>query len=133
MQCWKDHQYRLGRVVLAWSEEYLKLQSVQRILAVSKDARDTIFNEYFPQTDPVDPNAPPANPTAPAEKRKGWNLTWAPLSGMVDMSSQRPGTRFSLNLWMSIFCINQVHGRAYPDASSACCVSDDVLVQERCL
>jgi len=30
MQCWKDHQYVLGHVVLAWSEEYLKLQSVQQ-------------------------------------------------------------------------------------------------------
>jgi len=37
MQCWKDHQYVLGHVVLARSEEYLKLQSVQRIPAVPKD------------------------------------------------------------------------------------------------
>jgi len=66
MQCWKV----LGHVALAWSEEYLKLQSVQRIPAVPEDERDTIFYEYFPLTDTVDPNAPPANPAAPAEKKK---------------------------------------------------------------
>jgi len=43
----KDHQCVLGYVALARSEEYLKLQSVQRIPAVSKDEGDTIFNEYF--------------------------------------------------------------------------------------
>jgi len=68
MQCWKDHQYVLGHVALARIEEYLKLQSVQQIPAVPKDERDTIFHKYFPQTDTVDPNAPPANPAAPAEK-----------------------------------------------------------------
>jgi len=64
----KDHQYVLGQVALAWSEEYLKFQSVQRIAAVPKDVQDTIFHEHFPQTDTVDPNAPspPANPAAPA-------------------------------------------------------------------
>ena len=46
--CWKDHQYVLGHVALARSEEYLKLQSVQWIPAVPKDECDTIFNEYFP-------------------------------------------------------------------------------------
>jgi len=65
---------------LARSEEYLKLQSVQRILAVQKDERDTIFNEHFPQTDPVDPNAQPANPALPAENKKLWNLNWGPFS-----------------------------------------------------
>jgi len=60
MQCWKDHQYVLGHIALPRSEECLKLQSVQRIPAVPKHERDTIFNEYFPQTDPVDPNAQPA-------------------------------------------------------------------------
>jgi len=53
---------------------------MQRIPAVPEDERDTIFNEYFPQTDPVDPNAQPANPAAPAEKKKVWNLNWCPLS-----------------------------------------------------
>ena len=48
MQCWKDHQYVLGHVTLARSEEYWKLQSVQRISVVPKDERDTIFHEYFP-------------------------------------------------------------------------------------
>jgi len=76
---------------------------VQRIPAVPKDDQDTIFHEYFPQTDTVDPNAPPANPTAPAEKKKTWNLNWGPLSWMADMSAQRPVTRFSLDLWMSSF------------------------------
>jgi len=104
MQCWKDHQYVLGHVVLAWSEEYLKLQSVQRIPAVLKDERDTIFHEHFQQTDTVDPNAPPANPAAPAEKKKTWNLNWGPLSWMADMSAQRPVTRFCLDLWMSFIC-----------------------------
>jgi len=74
MQCWKDHQYVLGHVALARSEEYLKLQSVKRIPAVPKDERDTNFHEHFQQTDTVDPNAPPANPAAPAEKKKAWNL-----------------------------------------------------------
>jgi len=68
MQCWKDHQYVLGHVALARSEEYLKFQGVQRIAAVPKDERGTIFHEHSPQTNTVDPNAPPANP-APAEKR----------------------------------------------------------------
>jgi len=94
----------LGHVALARSEEYLKLQSVQRIPAVPKDERDTIFHEHFPQTDTVDPNAPPANPAAPVEKKKTWNLNWGPLSWMSDMSAQRPVTRFSLDLWMSFFC-----------------------------
>jgi len=94
----------LGHVVLTRSEEYLKLQSVQRIPAVSKDERDTIFYEYFPQTDTVDPNVPPVNPAAPAEKKKVWNLSWGPLFWMADMSAQRPVTRFSLDLWMSFFC-----------------------------
>jgi hypothetical protein len=49
MQCWKDHQYVLGHVTLARSEEYLKLQIVQGIPAVPMDEGDTIFNEYFPQ------------------------------------------------------------------------------------
>jgi len=71
---------------------------------VPKDERDTIFHEYFPQTDNVDPNAPQANPTAPAEKKKTWNLNWGPLSWMADMSAQRPVTRFSLDLWMNLFC-----------------------------
>jgi hypothetical protein len=53
-----------------------------------QDERDTIFHEYFPQTDNVDPNAPPANPAAPAEKKKAWNLNWGPLSWMADMSAQ---------------------------------------------
>jgi len=96
MQRWKDHQYVLGHVALARSEEYLKIQSVQRIPAVPKNERDTIFHEYFPQTDTVDPNAPPANPAAPAKKKKVWNLNWGPLSWMADMSAQRPVTRFSL-------------------------------------
>jgi len=76
MQCWKDHQYVLGHVLFARSEEYLKLQSVQRIPAVPKDDQDTIFHEYFPQTDTVDPSTPPANPAAPVEKKKAWNLVW---------------------------------------------------------
>jgi len=71
MQCWKDHRYVLGHVALTWSEEHLKLQCMQRIPAVANDERDTICNEYFPQTDPVDPNAQQMNPTAPAEKNKG--------------------------------------------------------------
>ena len=104
MQCWKDHQDVLGHIALARSEEYLKLQSVQRIPAIPKTESDTIFNEYFPQTDPVDPNAQPANPAAPAEKKKIWNLNWSPLSWMADMSAQRPVTRFSMDLWMSFFC-----------------------------
>jgi len=104
MQCCKDHQYVLGHVALARSEEYLALQSVQRIPAVPKDERDTIFHEYFPQTDTVNTNAPPANPAVPAEKKNAWNLNWGPLSWMADMSAQRPVTRFSLDLWMSIFC-----------------------------
>jgi len=45
-----------------------------------KDEWDTIFHQYFPQTDTVDPNAPPANPAAPAEKKKAWNLNWGSLS-----------------------------------------------------
>ena len=104
MQCWKDHQCVLGHVALARSDAYLKLQSVQRIPAVPKVERDTIFHEHFPQTDTVDPNAAPANPAAPTEKRKTWNLNWGPLSSMADMSAQRPVTRFSLDLWMSLFC-----------------------------
>jgi len=36
MQCWQDHQYVLGHVALARSEEYLKLQSVQRIQQCQK-------------------------------------------------------------------------------------------------
>jgi len=88
MQCWKDYQYVLDHVALARSEEHLKLQSVQRITAVPKDERDTIFHEHFPQTDTVDPNAPPANPATPAEKKKAWNLNWGPLSWMADMSAQ---------------------------------------------
>ena len=88
MQCWKDHQCVLGHVALALSEEYLKLQSVQQIPAASKDERDTIFHEHFPQTDTVDPNAPPANSAAPAEKKKTWKLKWGPLSWMTDMSAQ---------------------------------------------
>jgi len=70
------------------------------------DERDTIFHEHFPQTDTVDPNAPPANPAAPAEKKKTSNLNCVPLSWMADMSAQRPVTRFGLDLpvWMSFFC-----------------------------
>jgi len=83
----------------------LKLQSVQRIPAVPKDKQDTIFHEYFPQTDTVDFNASPANPAAHAEKKKGSNVNWGPLSWMADtVSAQRPVTRFSLDLWMSFFC-----------------------------
>ena len=104
MQCWKDHQYVLGCVALARSEEYLRFQSVQRIPAVPKNERDTIFHEYFPQTDTVDPNAPPENPAEPAEKKKAWNVDWGPLSWMADMSVQPTVTRFSLDLWMSFFC-----------------------------
>jgi len=70
MKCWKNHQYVLGHVVLARSEEYLKFWSVQRIPAVLKDERDTIFHEYLPETDTVDPNAPLSNPAAPDEKKK---------------------------------------------------------------
>jgi len=103
MQCWKDHQYVLGHVVLARSEKYLKFQSVQRIPAVSKDDHDPMFDENFLQTNPVDPNAQPVNPAASAEKMKVWNLNWGPLSWMADMSAQRPITRFSLDLWMSFF------------------------------
>jgi len=94
----------LGHVTLTRSEEYLNLQSVQWIPAVPKNERDTIFHECFPQTDTVDPNAPPANPAALAEKKKGSNLNWGPFSWMADMSAQRPVTRFSLDLWMSFFC-----------------------------
>jgi len=94
----------LGHVTLARSEEYWKLHSVQQISVVPKDERDTIFHEHFPQTDTLDPNALPANPAAPAEKKKIWNLNWGPLSWMADMSAQRPDTRFSLDLWMSFFC-----------------------------
>jgi len=97
MQIWKDHQYLLCHVALARSEEYLKLQSVQRIPAVPKIEQDTIFHEYFPQTDTVDPNAPLAHPAARAEKQKDWNLAWGPLFCMAGMSAQRPVTRFSLD------------------------------------
>jgi len=41
---------------------------VQLIPAVPKEEGDTIFDEYFLQTDPVNPNAKPANPAAPAKK-----------------------------------------------------------------
>ena len=78
--------------------ENLKLQSVQWIPAVPKNERVTIFHKYFLQTDTVDPNAPLANPAAPGEKKKGWNLNCGPLSWMPDMSAQRPVTRFSLDL-----------------------------------
>jgi len=61
-------------------------------------------NEYFTQTDPVDPNAQPADPAAPAEKKKVWNLSWGPLSWVADMSAQRPVTCFSLDIWTSFFC-----------------------------
>jgi len=71
---------------------------------VPKDEQDTILHEHFPQIDTVDPNAPPANPAAPAEKSKTWNLNWGPLSWMADMSAQRLVTCFSLDLWMSFFC-----------------------------
>jgi len=120
----KTYQYVFGDVTLAQSEEYLKLQSVQRIPAVPKDERDTIFHECFPQTDTVDPTAPLANPAAPAEKKNAWNLNWGPLSWMADMSAWRPVTGPVDELLL------QIHGRAYPDASGACCGSDDVLVQE---
>jgi len=93
-----------GHVELERSEEYSKLHSVQRIPVVSKDERDTIFHKYFPQTDTVDPNAPPANSAAPAEKKTVWNLNWGPLSWMADMSAEQTVTRFSLDLWMSFFC-----------------------------
>jgi len=94
---WKNHQYVLVHVALARSEEYLKLQSLQRILAVPKDEGDTIFNEYFPQTAPVDPTAQPANPAAPAEKKKVWILNWSPIPWMADISAQRRTiNRFSL-------------------------------------
>jgi len=74
-----------------------------QIPAVPKDERDTIFHEHFPQTDTVDPNIPPANPAAPTEKKKTWNLTWGLLSWMADMPYQQPVTCFSLDLWMSFF------------------------------
>jgi len=83
MQCWKDHQYVFGHVALARSEEYLELQSVQRISAVPKDERDTIFYEHFLQTDTVDPNAPPANPAAPAERRRLGTITGALFLGWL--------------------------------------------------
>jgi len=76
---------------------------VQQIPAVPKDEHDMIFNDYFPQTDTVEPNVSPANPAAPAEKKKVWNLNCDPLSWTADMSAQRPVTRFSLDLWMSFF------------------------------
>jgi len=88
----------LGHVFLALSEEYLRLESVQRIPAILKDEWDTIFYEYVPQTDTVEPNAPMANPASPAEKKKAWNLNWGPVSWMTDMSAQRIVTRFSLDL-----------------------------------
>jgi len=90
MQYWKDYQYVIGHVALARSEKCSKLQSVQRIPA---DERDTIFYEYFPQTNTVDPNAPLANPAAPAAKKRVWNINWGPLSWMADMFAQRPVTR----------------------------------------
>jgi len=92
MQRWKDHQYVLGHISLARSEEYLKLQSVQRIPAVPKAESDTIFNEYFPQTAPAASVSQPAPtyPAAPAEKKKVWNLNWSPLSWLADMSAQLP-------------------------------------------
>jgi len=43
----------------------------------------------FHQIDPVDPNAPPANPTAPAEKNKAWIFKCGPFSWMADMSLYR--------------------------------------------
>ena len=72
----------LGHISLARSEEYLKLQSVQRIAAVPKDEGNTIFNEYFPQTATAASTSQPVptNPAAPAEKKKVWNLNWSPLS-----------------------------------------------------
>ena len=70
----------LGHVSLALSEEYFRLESVQRIPAILKDEWDTIFYSYVPQTDTVEPNAPMANPASPAEKKKAWNLNWGPLS-----------------------------------------------------
>jgi hypothetical protein len=75
----------LGHVALAQSEEYFKLQSVQRIPAVPKDERDTIFTGYFLQIDPVDPNAQPANPAAPAEKKKVRSFNWGPLGWLTCM------------------------------------------------
>jgi len=47
IQCWKDHQYVLGHIAFARSEEYWKLQSVQRIPTVPKDEQDTIFHEHL--------------------------------------------------------------------------------------
>jgi len=52
----------------------LKVQSKQQIPAVPIDERNTILHEYFPQADTVDANAPPANPAAPALKKKVYNL-----------------------------------------------------------
>jgi len=106
MHRWEAHKYILGHISLARSEEYLKLQSVQRIPAVPKAESDTIFNQYFPQTAPAASTSQPAPtlPAAPAEKKKVWNLNWSPLSWLADMSAHRPVTRFSLDLWMSFFC-----------------------------
>ena len=83
MQCWKDHQYVLGHVALARSEEYLKLPSVQRIPVVPKDKRDTIFHEYYQQTATVDPNAPPANPAVLKRRRFGTLTRALFLSGWL--------------------------------------------------
>jgi len=46
------------------------MNSLTRTPAVSQDAGDTIFYEYFPQTGPVNPNTELANPVAPTEKRR---------------------------------------------------------------
>ena len=83
MHRWKDHQYVLGHISLARSEEYLKLQSVHRIAAVLKAERDSIFSEYFPQTAPAASSSRPAltHPAAPLKRRRSGTSTGPPFLG----------------------------------------------------
>jgi len=80
---------------------------VQRIPAVPKHQRDTIFNEYFPETNPVDPNAQPAKLLWQQAQDASWHAGGA---NIVIVSQKGCAWVFQTRIWQAVAKVSAPDG-----------------------
>jgi len=63
------------------------------------DPESSVFSVLFPA-----PQSEPSQPNVPTEKARQMHLNWSPLGFMSDLSTNKLGTRFLLDVWQAFFC-----------------------------
>ena len=90
---WAKHKGALAHISLKRLVEMLELQCAQRFPARSADPNPSVFTELFP-----DPQPEPSQPNVPTEKAKQIHINWNPLGFLSDLSTNKFGTRFPLDV-----------------------------------